>query len=61
MPNMCSVFGCKTNYRGHPSATVFRLPKGPPELKNQWIRALHRDIAGDLSENNTFICINHFR
>ena len=61
MSNMCSVFGCKTNYRGHPSATVFRLPKGPPELKNQWIRALHLDIAGDLSENNTFICINHFR
>ena len=61
MPNMCSAFGCKTNYRGHPSASVFRLPKGPQELKNKWIRALHRDIAGDLTENNTFTCTNHFR
>ena len=61
MPNTCSVYGCKTNYRGHPRATVFRLPKGPPELKDKWITALHRDMSGDLSENNIFICINHFR
>ena len=61
MPNTCSVYGCKTNYRGHPRATVFRLPKGPPELKDKWITALHRDMSGDLSENNIIICINHFR
>ena len=61
MPNTCSVFGCRTNYRGHPTATVFRLPKGPHDLKDKWIRALHREIADDLSEDNIFICIHHFR
>ena len=61
MPNTFSVYGCRTNYKGHPTATVFRLPKGPRELRERWIAALHRDIVGDLSENNIFICINHFR
>ena len=50
-----------TNYRGHPTATVFKLPKGPRELRDKWITALHRDKVGELSENNIFICINHFR
>ena len=61
MPNTCSVYGCMTNYIGHPTATVFKLPKGPRELRDKWITALHRDKVGELSENNIFICINHFR
>ena len=61
MPNTCSVSGCKTNYKGHPKATVFRLPKGPPELVHDWIRALHRTETEDLQMDNIFICIHHFR
>ena len=62
MPNTCSVFGCKTNYRGHPTVTIFKLPKTPRELRDKWIRALHRDdLANNTSEENIFICIHHFR
>ncbi|KAI6649911.1 hypothetical protein LOD99_6460 [Oopsacas minuta] len=51
MPNTCSVFGCKTNYRGHPTGTVFSLPIGSKYLKEKWIRPLHRDLAEDLPED----------
>ena len=61
MSNTCSVYGCKTNYRGYPKATFFSLPKGPSELKDKWITALHMDDSGDISENNIFICRKHFR
>ena len=44
MPNTCSVFGCKSNYRGHRSATVFKLPSASCDLKDKWIR-VHRDMA----------------
>ena len=49
------------HYKGHPKATVFRLPKGPPELVHDWIRALHRTETEDLQMDNIFICIHHFR
>ena len=61
MPNTCSVFGCKSNYRGHPSATVFKLPSASCDLKDKWIRVLHRDMATELLEDKIFICIYHFR
>ena len=61
MPNTCSVFGCKSNYRGHPSATVFKLPSSPRDLKDKWIRALRKDMATELPEEMIFICIHHFR
>ncbi|KAI6657338.1 hypothetical protein LOD99_86 [Oopsacas minuta] len=51
MPNAYSVFECKTNYRGHPTGTVFSLPKGSEDLKEKWISALHRDLAEDLPED----------
>ena len=61
MPNTCSVFGCKTNYRGHPSGTVFKLPKRPPDVGHAWIRALHREKTEDLLMDKIFICIYHFK
>ncbi|KAI6656089.1 hypothetical protein LOD99_11322 [Oopsacas minuta] len=61
MPNTCSVFGCKTNYRGHPTGTIFSVPKGSRGLKEKWVRALQRDLVEDLPEDKIFICIHHFR
>ena len=61
MPNTCSVFGCKSNYRGHPSATVFKLPSSPRDLRDKWIRALHSDMATELLEDKIIYCIHHFR
>ena len=62
MPNTYSVFGCKTNYRGQATATIFKLPKTPRELRDKLFRALHKDdLANNTSEENIFICIHHFR
>ena len=53
------MFGpnCRSNYRGEPYTPVFKLPSGPLELVDQWLRALCRDI-GDLK--SVFVCSKHF-
>ena len=35
------------------------MPKAPPELKQAWIRALHREHIDELED--VFVCIEHFR
>ena len=51
--------GCKSNYKPDERIPCFRLPKAPPELKQAWIRALHRENIDELKE--IFVCIKHFR
>ena len=58
MPNRCSAPGCRRNYVGEPYTPVFKLPSGPPELVNRWLRSLCREDIGDLK--NVFVCSKHF-
>ena len=58
MPNRCSAPGCRSNYVGEPYIPVFKLPSGPPELVNRWLRSLCREDIGDLK--NVFVCSKHF-
>ena len=58
MPNHCSAPGCRSNYRNEPYAPVFKLPTAPPELRIQWLNALHRDGIGDLK--SIYVFLNHF-
>ena len=43
MPNRCSAPGCRSNYAGEPYTPVFKLPRGPPELVQQWLNGLCRE------------------
>ena len=45
-------------YRNEPYTPVFKLPTAPPELRIQWLNALHRDGTGDLK--SIYVCLNHF-
>ena len=58
MPNKCSAPNCRSNYRGEPYTPVFKLPSGPLELVDQWLRALCREDIGDLK--SVFVCSKHF-
>ena len=60
MPNPCSAPGCrsKSNYTGEPYTPVFKLPRGPPELVQQWLKALCREGVDDLK--NIHVCAEHF-
>ena len=58
MPNTCSAPGCRSNYSGEPYTPVFRLPSNS-ELREKWLRALHKDDIEDLK--NVFVCSKHFR
>ena len=58
MPNKCSAPGCRSNYAGEPYTPVFKLPSGPPELVNLWLRALCREDVRDLK--HVFVCSKHF-
>ena len=41
MVNRCNASGCYTNYPGHNSAAVFRLPNDP-QLQVTWVKFLNR-------------------
>ena len=58
MPNRCSAPGCRSNYTGEPYTPVFKLPRGPPELVQQWLKALCREGVEDLK--NIHVCAKHF-
>ena len=58
MPNHCSAPVCRSNYRGESYTPVFKLPPAPPQLRIQWLNALHRDDTGDLK--SIYVCLNHF-
>ena len=58
MPNRCSAPGCRSNYTGEPYTPVFKLPRGPPELVQQWLKALCREGVEDLK--NIHVCAEHF-
>ncbi|KAI6658356.1 hypothetical protein LOD99_11071 [Oopsacas minuta] len=58
MSNTCSAPGCRSNYSGEPYTRVFRLPSNS-ELREKWLRALHREDIKDLK--NVFVWSNHFR
>jgi len=57
MVNKCRVLGCTTNYQGHESAAVFKLPKNE-EVKQRWIKFLNRKDVHELK--NVFVCEKHF-
>ena len=61
MPNKCSAPNCTNNYypSRDPYVPVFRLASKPPELRQEWIKALHRENITDLK--HIFVCVNHFR
>ena len=59
MPNSCSVFGCKSNYKSDEHVPVFKLPMKPDELRHTWIRALRRDDLHDFK--GVYVCVKHFR
>ena len=58
MPRMCSVFGCKSNYRGEPYTRVVSLPAKQDE-EDRWIDALLSDRAKILRLKNVYICERH--
>ena len=58
MPNKCSAPGCRSNYAGESYTPVFKLPTCPPDLVNQWLRALSREGIEDLK--NIYVCAKHF-
>ena len=58
MPNKCSASGCRSNYAGESYTPVFKLPTCPPDLVNQWLRALSREGIEDLK--NIYACAKHF-
>ena len=57
MVNKCRVQGCKSNYQGHASAAVFKIPEDT-ELKQRWIKFLDRKDIHELK--NVFVCEKHF-
>ena len=59
MPNTCSAPGCKSNYNPEDRIPVFRMPQQPDELRQSWIRALHREDLDNLK--TVFVCVKHFR
>ena len=59
MPSACSAPGCTSNYYPNERVHIFRMPDNPPELKQAWIRALHREDIDRLKVVN--VCIKHFR
>ena len=58
MPNQCSAPGCKINYRREPYTQVFLLPATPPELRDQWLNALHRENIETLK--HIYVSVHHF-
>ena len=58
MPNQCSAPGCRSNYRGESYTPVFKFPTAPPELRHQWLRALHRVDIENLK--HVYVCLLHF-
>ena len=58
MPNPCSAPGCRSNYRGESYTPVIKLPTAPPELRHQWLRALHRVDIENLK--HVYVCLLHF-
>ena len=59
MPNTCSARGCKSNYNPEDRIPVFRMPQQLDELRQSWIRALHREDLDNLK--TVFVCVKHFR
>ena len=59
MPSSCSAPGCTSNYDQDDRVPIFRMPDKPPELRQAWISALHRDDIGTLKVVN--VCAKHFR
>lgn len=57
MVNKCSVIGCNTNYKGHETGAVFKLPK-EKDLQEQWVKFLYRQDYPSLKK--VFICYKHF-
>ena len=61
MPNVCVVYGCKTNYLTcKEKASTFDFPKCS-ELKDIWIKFVNRPVEENwIPTKNSKICANHF-
>ena len=57
MPNRCSSPGCRINYAGEPYTPVFRIPRAPLELIQQWLKEIHRGVEEIL---NIHVFAKHF-
>ena len=58
MPDKCSVPGCTSNYK-YAGVPDFKLPTGPLERVQTWLRAIHRENISDVK--TIFVCVKHFR
>ena len=58
MVNRFNASGCYTNYPGHNSASVFRLPNDP-QLQVTWVKFLNR-LTDVHALKNIFLCQHHF-
>ena len=58
MPIRYSAPGCRSNYASEPYTPVFRLPRAPPVLVQQWLKAICREGVEDLV--NIHVCAKHF-
>ena len=59
MPNKCSVAKCYTNFKGHPTGTVFELTKDE-ELQPVWRRFLNRQADDVAKLKSIYFCEKHF-
>ena len=57
MVNKCNATCCFSNYPGHDSATLFKLPEDK-DLQLKWIKFLNRETTSSLK--NIFLCEKHF-
>ena len=58
MPKRCSAPGCRSNYAEEPYSPVYRIPRPPPELVQQWLKALYREGVENIL--NIHVCAKHF-
>ena len=59
MPRMCSVYGCRGNYKGEPYSPVVKCPDDP-DIRKQWIDAMPNKRGSLEKLKEIWICRRHF-
>ena len=59
MPKLCSVYGCRGNYKEEPYSHIVKCPDDP-EIKRQWIDALPNERGSLVHLKEIWICRHHF-
>lgn len=67
MPINCGIPACKAGYKKNLGLSLFELPSGPPELRDQWVKNICVGIGEDYNKppewifrDHTRICSKHF-